>query len=310
MISINAGASGQFKIGDIAINRLGYGAMRITGPGIWGPAVDRNAALATLRSLPELGVNFIDTADSYGPDVSEELIYEALYPYDGILIATKAGLTRQGPDRWTPNGRPDHLIAQAKRSLKKLGVEQIGLWQLHTVDGRVPRGEQFGAVRKLLDDGFIRHAGLSNVSVVEIDAARKVFPVTTVQNRYNLADRKSEDVVDYCAANGIGFIPWYPLAAGELNRRGGAVARIAKAHNVTGAQVALAWLLRHSPVMLPIPGTPRVAHLKENVAAADVSLTSEDMALLDSTPDSFVMSTVAALARLVRRTRTLLRSRR
>jgi pyridoxine 4-dehydrogenase len=282
MVSINAGASGQFKIGDIAINRLGYGAMRITGPGIWGPPADRNAALDTLRSLPELGVNFIDTADSYGPDVSEELIYEALYPYDGLLIATKAGLTRQGPDRWTPNGRPDHLIAQAKRSLKKLGVEQIGLWQLHTVDGRVPRDEQFGAVRKLLDDGFIRHAGLSNVSVVEIEAARKVFPVTTVQNRYNLADRKSEDVVDYCAASGIGFIPWYPLAAGELNRRGGAVDRIAKAHNVTGAQVALAWLLRHNPVMLPIPGTLRVTHLKENVAAAGLSLTPEDMDLLDS----------------------------
>jgi pyridoxine 4-dehydrogenase len=282
MSSIDASASGQFRIGNITINRLGYGAMRITGPGIWGPPADRNAALATLRRLPEIGVNFIDTADSYGPDVSEELIHEALHPYEGLLIATKAGLTRQGRDRWTPNGRPDYLIAQAKYSLKKLGVEQIDLWQLHRVDPRVPRDEQFGAVRQLLDDGIIRHAGLSNVLVADIEAARKVFPVATVQNRYNLSDRNSKDVLDYCAANGIGFIPWYPLAAGELNRPGGGVDRIAKAHAATGGQVALAWLLQHSLVMLPIPGTLRVAHLEENVAAASLSLTSEEVAVLDS----------------------------
>jgi pyridoxine 4-dehydrogenase len=282
MSSVNASASSQFRIGDIAINRLGYGAMRITGPGIWGPPADRNTALTTLRRLPEIGINFIDTADSYGPDVSEELIHEALHPYKGLLIATKAGLTRQGRDRWTPNGHPDYLIAQAKGSLKKLGVEQIGLWQPHCVDSRVPRDEQFGAVRQLLDDGIIRHAGLSNVSVAEIEAARKVFPVATVQNRYNLSDRNSEDVLDHCTANGIGFIPWYPLAAGKLNRPGSVVDRIANAHDATGGQVALAWLLHHSPVMLPIPGTLRVAHLEENAAAAALSLTSEEIAVLDS----------------------------
>ena len=221
MNSINASASGQFRIGDITVNRLGYGAMRITGRGIWGAPSDRHAALATLRRLPEIGVNFIDTADSYGPDVSEELIREALHPYEGLLIATKAGLTRQGPDQWTPNGRPAYLIAQAKGSLRKLGVEQIDLWQLHRIDPRVPRDEQFGAVRQLLDDGIIRHAGLSEVSVADIESARRVFPVATVQNRYNLVDRGSEDVLAYCAANNIGFIPWFPLAAGELTRPGG-----------------------------------------------------------------------------------------
>src|SRR6185295_12190909 len=197
MSSINASASGQFRVGDITVNRLGYGAMRITGPGIWGAPSDRHAALATLRRLPEIGVNFIDTADSYGPDVSEELIREALHPYKGLLIATKSGFTRQGPNQWTPNGRPSYLIAQAKGSLKKLGVEQIGLWQLHRIDPNVPRDEQFGAVRQLLDDGIIRLAGLSEVSVDDIEAARRVFPVATVQNRYNLVDRASEDVVDH-----------------------------------------------------------------------------------------------------------------
>ena len=188
---IDARASGQFKIGDTTINRLGYGAMRLTGPGIWGAPSDRGAALATLRRLPEIGVNFIDTADSYGPDVSEELIREALHPYEGLFIATKAGLTRPGPDQWIPNGRPAYLIAQAKGSLRKLGVEQIDLWQLHRIDPRVPRDEHFGAVRRLLDDGIIRHAGLSEVSVADIEAARQVFPVATVQNRYNLVDRGS-----------------------------------------------------------------------------------------------------------------------
>jgi pyridoxine 4-dehydrogenase len=279
----DASAAGQFKIGNsITINRLGYGAMRITGRGIWGPPADRSAALATLRRLPEIGVNFIDTADSYGPNVSEELIREALHPYDGMLIATKAGLTRQGPDRWTSNGHPDYLIGQAKGSLQRLGVKQIDLWQLHRIDPRVPRDKQFGAVRQLLDEGIIRHAGLSEVSIAEIEAARKVFPVATVQNRFNLADRSSKDVLAYCAANDIGFIPWFPPAAGELTRSGGAVDRIAKAHHATASQVALAWLLQHSPVMLPIPGTLQVTHLEENVAAARLSLTPKEVAGLDS----------------------------
>ncbi|MGV6875533.1 aldo/keto reductase [Pseudochelatococcus sp. B33] len=282
MTTVNANLSGQFKIGDISINRLGYGAMRITGPGIWGPPSDRNAALATLRRLPEIGVNFIDTADSYGPDVSEELIREALHPYEGLLIATKGGLTREGPDQWTSNGRPDYLIERARGSLGKLGVEQIDLWQLHRIDPRVPRDEQFGAVKQLLDDGVIRHAGLSEVSVDDIEAARRVFPVATVQNRYNLADRGSEDVLAYCTANGIGFIPWYPLAAGELTRPGGVVDRVAQAHGATAGQVALAWLLQRSPVILPIPGTLRVAHLEENVAAAGLSLTPDEIAALDA----------------------------
>ncbi len=282
MSVISARASGQFTIGDITINRLGYGAMRITGPGVWGAPADRKAALATLRRLPEIGINFIDTADSYGPNVSEELIREALHPYEGLSVATKAGFTRPGPGAWVPNGRPAYLIEQAKGSLSRLGVEQIDLWQLHRIDPHVPRDEQFGAMRQLLDDGIIRHAGLSEVSVADIKAARRVFPVATVQNRYNLVDRQSEDVVAYCAANNIGFIPWFPLAAGELTRPGGIVALIAEAHRATAGQVALAWLLHHSPVILPIPGTLRVPHLEENVAAAGLSLTPEEFAELDA----------------------------
>jgi pyridoxine 4-dehydrogenase len=282
MKSINASAAGRFKIGDSTINRLGYGAMRITGRGIWGPPPDRGAALATLRRLPEIGVNFIDTADSYGPDVSEELIREALHPYDGLVIATKAGLTRPGPGQWEPNGHPDYLILQAKGSLRKLGVKQIALWQLHRIDPKVPRDEQFGAVRQLLDEGIIHYAGLSEVSVADIEAARRVFPVATVQNRYNLVDRGSEDVLAYCAANNIGFIPWFPLAAGELIQPGGLVDRIARARGATTGQVALAWLLQRSPVILPIPGTLQVAHLEENVAAAGLSLTPEEFAELDA----------------------------
>jgi aryl-alcohol dehydrogenase-like predicted oxidoreductase len=296
MRRIDANASGQFKIGDITINRLGYGAMRITGPGVWGPPSDRSAALATLRRLPDIGINFIDTADSYGPDVSEELIRAALHPYEGLLIATKAGLTRRGPDCWTPNGRPDYLIAQAKGSLKKLGVERIGLWQLHRIDPRVPRDEQFGAVRQLLDRGIIRHAGLSEVSVADIEAACRVFPVATVQNRYNLGDRGSKDVLVYCAANNIGFIPWYPLAAGRLTRTGSVAGRIAKAHGATAGQVALAWLLQHSPVILPIPGTLRVSHLEENVAAAALSLTPEEIAKLNGAASMLRSLSLDALA--------------
>jgi aryl-alcohol dehydrogenase-like predicted oxidoreductase len=283
MTSKNAAAAGSFSIGgDIAVHRLGFGAMRITGPGIWGAPRDRAEALRTLRRLPALGIDFIDTADSYGPDVSEELIREALHPYRGMLVATKGGLMRSGPDQWTPNGRPDYLIAQARKSLGKLGVEQIGLWQLHRIDPAVPRAEQFGAIRQLLDEGIIRHAGLSEVAVADIDAATKVFPVATVQNRYNLADRGSEDVLDHCERHGIGFIPWYPLAAGDLARPGSLLDSIAKVRGATASQIALAWLLQRSPVMLPIPGTSRVAHLEQNVAAAAIELSGEERRALDA----------------------------
>ena len=273
----------MFQIGgEISVNRLGFGAMQITGPGVWGPPRDADEAIRVLKRLPDLGVNFIDTADSYGPDVSEQLIRKALHPYDGLLIATKAGFTRSGPDRWHINCRPEYLIAQAHKSRRQLGVEQIGLWQLHRIDSRVPRGEQFGAVKQLLDEGVIRHAGLSEVSVADIKAASQVFAVATVQNSYNLADRASDDVVDYCQANGIGFIPYYPLGGdGELTRAGGALDKLAKAKGATQGQVALAWLLKRSPVMLPIPGTSKVAHLEENCAAATLSLTDAEFAALD-----------------------------
>lgn len=277
MTTAHAPCSGTFRIaGDICVNRLGYGAMRITGPGIWGPPADKAEAIRLLRLLPELEVNFIDTADSYGPDVSEELIRAALHPYAGLLIATKGGLTRSGPDRWTPNGRPDYLIAQAHRSLKKLGVEQIALWQLHRIDPKVPRDEQFGAVRKLLDEGVIRYAGLSEVSVDDVEAARKVFPVATVQNLYNIGNRASEPVLNYCERHGIGFIPWFPLAAGELARDGSILDSVAAKHDATRSQIALAWILKRSPVMLPIPGTANVSHLEENVGAAGIHLSSHD----------------------------------
>lgn len=279
---MNAAASGSFKIGgDLEVHRLGYGAMRITGPGVWGPPHDRAEAIRTLRRLPELGVNFIDTADSYGPDVSEHLIREALHPYDGLIVATKGGLTRKGPNIWIPNGDPDYLIGQARKSREQLGVERIDLWQLHRIDPKVPRDEQFAAVRRLLDDGVIRHAGLSEVSVEDIEAARKIFPVATVQNKYNLVERQSEAVLDYCEANAIGFIPWYPLAAGELARPGGAVDTVARRYGATAGQIALAWVLKRSPVMLPIPGTGKVRHLEENVAAADIVLSDADFAALD-----------------------------
>ena len=278
--------SQTFQIGgEISINRLGYGAMQITGPGVWGPPRDRAEAIRVLKRLPELGVNFIDTADSYGPDVSEQLIHEALHPYDGLLIATKAGFTRSGPNAWHINCRPDYLIAQAHKSRRQLGVEQIALWQLHRIDPKVPRAEQFGAVKQLLDEGIIRHAGLSEVSLADIKAASEVFRVATVQNSYNLADRHSDDVVDYCQANGIGFIPYYPLGGdGELTRPGGALDRLAKAKGATQGQIALAWLLKRSPVMLPIPGTSKVAHLEENVGAAAITLTDEEFASLDRKP--------------------------
>ena len=274
--------SSTFTIGDdIKINRLGYGAMRITGDGVWGEPEDRDEAIRVLKRLPELGVNFIDTADSYGPNISEELIREALHPYKDMLVATKGGLTRTGPNKWTPVGRPEYLIQQAHTSKRRLGVDSIGLWQLHRIDTKTPRADQFRAVKKLLSDGVIRHAGLSEVSVEDIKAARDVFPVATVQNRYNLVDRESEDVLDYCEDNGIGFIPWFPLAAGDLAKAGSILDSIAKKHNAAPSQIALAWMLARSKVMLPIPGTSKVAHLEENVAARDIKLSSDEFTSLD-----------------------------
>jgi aryl-alcohol dehydrogenase-like predicted oxidoreductase len=280
-MTMNAGAAGTFRIGgEIEINRLGFGAMRITGRGVWGEPSDRAEALRTLKRLPELGVNFVDTADSYGPDVSEKLLREALHPYDGLLVATKAGLTRGGPDRWTSRGDRTYLIDQARKSCRQLGVERIDLWQLHRIDQAVPREEQFATVRALLDEGVIRHAGLSEVSVADIEEASRYFKVATVQNRYNLTDRGSEAVLDYCTQHGIGFIPWYPLAAGGLTKSGSILDRIATAHQATPGQIALAWLLARSPVVLPIPGTSKVAHLEQNVAAAAITLTADEYASL------------------------------
>jgi pyridoxine 4-dehydrogenase len=277
----NAASSGTFKIaGELAVHRLGFGAMRITGPGIWGDPTDPSEAMATLRRLPDLGVDFIDTADSYGPDTSERLIREALHPYRGICVATKAGLARTGPNRWIPLGRPEYLIQQAYKSRQRLGVERIDLWQLHRIDPKVPRDEQFSAIRQLIDEGVIRYVGLSEATVPEIEAATKHFPVATVQNRYNLAERASESVLRHCEQAGIGFIPWYPLGAGSLGRPGSRLDAIAKKYDASPGQIALAWLLKRSPVMLPIPGTSKRAHLEENVAAAAITLADDDFAEL------------------------------
>jgi aryl-alcohol dehydrogenase-like predicted oxidoreductase len=279
----SAAGSGTFRIaGDTPVHRLGFGAMRITGPGIWGEPEDRDEAIRVLKRLPELGVDFIDTADSYGPFVSEDLIAEALAPYDNMLIATKGGLTRHGPNIWAPVGRPEYLRQCVLMSLRRLKVEQIGLWQLHRIDPKVPRDEQFGVIAAMLKEGLIKRAGLSEVSVEEIEAARKVFPVATVQNRYNLIDRTSEKVVDYCEANDIGFIPWFPLAAGDLAKPGTALDAITHKANATPSQIALAWVLKRSPVMLPIPGTSKVDHLEDNVRAAGIELSAQDFEALDA----------------------------
>lgn len=277
----NAAASGAFVLGGRRINRLGFGAMRLTGKGVWGEPADRRGCLATLRRLPELGVNFIDTADSYGPAVSETLIAEALHPYDGLLIATKGGLTRPGPDIWTPRGDPQYLRQCVLGSLGRLKLEQIELWQLHRVDPKVPRDEQFGAVLEMQKEGLIRHIGLSEVGVADIEAAQKFFKVASVQNRYNLVDRGSEDVLEFCAGAGIGFIPWFPLAAGALAKPGSILDSIARSKGASPSQIALAWVLARSPVMLPIPGTSSVAHLEENVAAAGIALTADEFRTLD-----------------------------
>jgi aryl-alcohol dehydrogenase-like predicted oxidoreductase len=276
-------SSGTLVLGDLPVHRLAFGAMRITGPGIWGPPEDHDECIRVLRRAVDLGVDLIDTADSYGPYVSEELICEALHPYpDGVVIATKAGLTRIGPDPadWPPVGRPEYLRQECLMSLRRLQVECIDLFQLHRIDAKVPAAEQFGVLKELRDEGKIRHVGLSEVTVAEIEAARQVVPIVSVQNLYNLADRRSESVLEHCEAAGIGFIPWFPIADGTLAARRGALAEVATEVGATPAQVALAWLLRRSPVMLPIPGTSKVAHLEENCAAATVELSDAHMALL------------------------------
>ncbi|HEX8806120.1 MAG TPA: aldo/keto reductase [Candidatus Aquilonibacter sp.] len=279
---ISATASGTFTIGgDMTVNRLGFGAMRITGPGIWGDPKDPAGARATLKRLPELDVNFIDTANSYGPEVSEDLIAEVLRPYKGMVIATKGGLTRQGPNGWYPCANPGYLQECVQMSLRRLGVEHIDLWQLHRIDPATPREEQFGTIAAMQKAGYIRHVGLSEVSVDDIKEAQKYFPVVTVQNEYNLVDRKSEAVLDYCEQHNIGFIPWFPLAAGDLAKSGSVLSTIAKKIGATPSQVALAWTLKRSPVMLPIPGTSRVDHLEENVATAALKLSDGDFAELD-----------------------------
>src|SRR5271154_1307942 len=277
-LTVNAKASGTFAIGgDLTVNRLGYGAMRITGDGIWGEPKDRENAKKVLRAAVDLGVNFIDTADSYGPDVSERLIGEALSPYaKGVVIATKGGLTRQGPNEWLPVGRPEYLQQQVEMSLRRLKLERIDLWQLHRIDPKVPVEESLGVIKKLQEQGKIRHVGLSEVKPHEIDQARKVVEIVSVQNQYNIGDRQHEDVVDYCAKHKIAFIPWFPVAAGKLAQPGGKLDSAAKKHQATASQLSLAWLLHRSPVMLPIPGTSSVEHLEENTAAAEVNLSAAE----------------------------------
>jgi pyridoxine 4-dehydrogenase len=276
-------ASGTFRFaGELPIVRLGYGAMRITGPGIWGEPRDREEAIRVLRCAVELGVTFIDTADSYGPYISEELIHEALYPYpDDLVIATKAGLVRTGPNQWHPVGRPEYLRQEAEMSLRRLGLERIDLFQLHRVDPQVPLEDQVGTLVELQREGKIRYIGLSNVSVEQIQAARKIARIVSVQNRYNLTDRSSEAVLDLCEKENFGFIPWFPIATGTLAQSKGALESVARELGATTTQVALAWLLRRSPVMLPIPGTSSVAHLEENVAAAAFQLSDEQFKTLD-----------------------------
>ncbi len=278
----SAAPSGQFLVGgDIPVHRLGFGAMRVTGPGIWGYPADLEGARATLRMVRELGINFVDTADSYGPHVGEELIREVLFPYGDILVATKGGLLRTGPNEWAACGRPAYLRQAVHLSARRLGVERIDLWQLHRIDPEVPAEEQFGAIAEMQQEGLIRHVGLSEVGVAEIETAQKYFTVATVQNEYNLVERQSEDVLDYCEAHGVGFIPWFPLAAGDLAKPGTSFQRIAGRLELTASQLALAWILRRSPVMLPIPGTSRAEHLIENVRAASVRLSDEDFAEID-----------------------------
>ena len=275
----SATASGTFDIGgELTVNRLGFGAMRITGDGVWGPPEDRDEAIRVLQRAVELGITLIDTADSYGPDVSEELIAEALHPYpDDLVIATKAGLTRSGPNEWTPDGRPEHIREAVEGSLRKLRVDTIDLYQLHRIDANVPVEESLGTFEELRAEGKIRFIGLSEVSVEELEHAKTLAPIATVQNKYNLGDRAAEDVLDACERDGIGFIPWFPLNTGNLAKPGGQLDEAAKRHDAAPSQLALAWLLARSPVMLPIPVTGSVSHLEENVGGAGLELTPDEL---------------------------------
>ncbi len=266
-------ASGTLKLGTLVVHRLGYGTMQLTGPGVWGPPDDHEGAVRAIRRAVSLGVDLIDTADSYGPNVAEELIREALHPYPpGVTIATKAGFVRTGPDRWEECGRPDYLKQQCEGSLRRLGVDHIDLFQLHRVDPKVPADDQFGALRELRDAGLVTEVGLSEVSIDQIERARSIVPIVTVQNQYNIAQRSAEDVLDHCERHRIGFIPWFPLASGRLCREGGPIDTVARELGATIPQVCLAWLLRRSPVMLPIPGTSSSDHVDENSAAAQIEL--------------------------------------
>lgn len=277
-----AHAAGTFALGgDLIVNRLGFGAMRITGTGVWGPPDDHDEAIRVLRRAVDLGVNFIDTANSYGPYVSEELICEALAPYpDHLVIATKAGLLRTGPDVWIPLGFPGYLRQEAEMSLQRLGVERIDLFQLHRVDDKFPLEDQVGELAALQQEGKIRHIGLSEVDVPQLEAAQKITPIVSVQNMYNLTARTAEPVLEACEAKGLGFIPWFPLAAGPLAAPDGPLHRIAAEHDASSSQLALAWLLKRSPVILPIPGTSKVSHLEQNVAAAEIELSDEEFETL------------------------------
>ena len=283
MTTPNANSAGTVSIGkDLTVNRLGFGAMRLTGEGIWGAPKDPEECKRVLRRLLDLNVNFIDTADAYGPYMSETLIAEALHPYPkGLVIATKGGLTRQGPNQWQPVGRAEYLRQCVEMSLRRLKVDRIDLYQLHRIDARVPVEESLGELRKMQEEGKIHHIGVSETSVAEIEQARKIAPIVSVQNKYNITDRAHEDVVDYCEKNKLVFIPWFPLAAGSLTRPGGVLDNLAKAHQVTTSQIAIAWLLRRSPVMLPIPGTSKVKHLEENVASAELKLSDSEWKWLE-----------------------------
>ncbi|MET8647392.1 aldo/keto reductase [Streptomyces sp. NPDC004074] len=273
MSEISAGASGTFTLGELTLTRLGFGSMQLTGPGVWGEPANRAEAVRVLRRAVELGVNFIDTADSYGPFTAELLIKEALHPYaDDLVIATKAGFTRQGPDQWIPLGRPEYLRQQAELSLRHLGVDRIDLFQLHRIDPAVPLEDQVGELKKLQDEGKIRYIGLSEVSVDQVEDASRIADITTVQNLYNLANRSAEDLLDHATGRGIGFIPWFPLATGELAGPDGPLAALSQEYGASPSQLALAWLLKRSPVMLPIPGTSSVAHLEDNIGAASIQL--------------------------------------
>jgi pyridoxine 4-dehydrogenase len=284
MTTLQTETTKSFAIGgDLTINRLGYGAMRLTGPGIWGEPKDRDEARKVLQRAVKLGVNFIDTADAYGPDVSEEIIAEALYPYpEGLVIATKGGFARSGPNRWEMVGRPEYLRQCVEMSLRRLKLDRIELYQLHRIDPKVPVEESLGALKEMQKAGKIRHIGLSEVTPAEIDRAGKTVKIVSVQNQYNLSDRQHEKALQYCEKHNLAFIPWFPVAAGKLAKSGGPLDKIAKQHNATVAQISLAWLLHHSPVLIPIPGTSSVKHLEENMGAAKLQLSAEEWKAIES----------------------------